>query len=106
MVASMNTNCEPWSGAYKVARHFDRSYRGITQIDGVRSVKRIQMWHSVLVHSALLHSATTWEIAICLAEDEPKLTCSLCHRVSLPVPRNLVVFPCAGNSSRQDISLR
>lgn len=33
-----------------------------------------------------MDSATRWEIAIWLAEDEPNLTWSLCHRVSLPIP--------------------
>ncbi|CAN6307818.1 unnamed protein product [Urochloa humidicola] len=43
-----------------------------------------------------VHSATVWEIAIWLAEDGlNNLTWSLCHRVSLPIPRCLLAFACA-----------
>ncbi|CAN6242200.1 unnamed protein product [Urochloa humidicola] len=43
-----------------------------------------------------VHSATVWEIAIWLAEDDGlNLTWSLCHRVSLPIPRCLIAFACA-----------
>ncbi|KAF8781313.1 hypothetical protein HU200_000576 [Digitaria exilis] len=39
-------------------------------------------------------SATEWEIAIWLAEDGTNLSWSLCHRVTLPIPRRLLVFAC------------
>ena len=172
---------DPWSGTYKVARHFIRSYRDTLQIDGeggttreyssgheiltfggdskeeawvwkatvdppypikartpiclpgvffwsaLKSMAHGKVISNVILRFSLLdetftvhpnppcsdhlgkndalsalggklcyiHSPTPWEIAIWLAEDGPNLTWSLCRRVSLPIPRNLLAFACA-----------
>lgn len=49
---------DPWSGAYKVARHFVRSYRVTTQIDGVGSVREYSCGHEILT---LGDSSKAWE---------------------------------------------
>ncbi|KAF8669075.1 hypothetical protein HU200_051398 [Digitaria exilis] len=169
---------DPWSGTYKVARHFVRSYRDIYHGDdtireyscgheimtlggtkedwewkatmdppypikartpiclpgffywsALHSMAHGKVISDVIIRFSLLDetftvhpnppcrgylsdndtlcalggklcyvlSVTPSEIAIWLAEDGPNLSWSLCHRVTLPIPRWALVFACASS---------